>query len=56
MNQHDSLWKIIIEDIFEDFLAFFLPDVHAAVDFSRGYEFLDKEMVFNQSELSIHCV
>ena len=40
----DDLWKIVIEDLFEDFLHFFLPDAAAAVDWSHEPEFLDKEL------------
>ncbi len=40
----DSAWKDIIEDLFEDFLAFFFPPMHADIDFSKGYTFLDKEL------------
>ncbi len=29
---------------FTDFLRFFFPDIHAEVDWSRGYEFLDTEL------------
>ncbi|WP_018250389.1 RpnC/YadD family protein [Orenia marismortui] len=40
----DLLWKEIIEELFEDFLKFFMPDLYAEVDFSQGYEFLDGEL------------
>ncbi|MBM7556852.1 Rpn family recombination-promoting nuclease/putative transposase [Halanaerobacter jeridensis] len=40
----DLLWKEIIEDLFEDFIKFFLPDLYSRIDFSQGYEFLDKEL------------
>lgn len=40
----DILWKEIIEDLFEDFLQFFMPDLYEKVDFSKGYEFLDQEL------------
>lgn len=39
----DTAWKIIIEALFKDFVAFFLPDVFPHIDFSKPYEFLDKE-------------
>jgi hypothetical protein len=41
---YDSPWKEALDRYFELFLAFFFPQVHAAVDWSRGYEFLDKEL------------
>jgi predicted transposase YdaD len=43
--KQDSLWKGIIEDLFEDFLLYFYPDwAKAEVDFSRKFDFLDKEL------------
>jgi len=40
----DILWKGIIEDFFEDFLTFFYPEASDIFDFSKGFEFLDKEL------------
>jgi hypothetical protein len=40
----DMLWKGIIEDLFEDFLHFFFSDYVHQIDFSKPYEFLDKEL------------
>ena len=40
---NDLLWKTILETLFEDFLAFFLPDLYPQVDLTKGYTFLDKE-------------
>jgi hypothetical protein len=40
----DVLWKGIIEDLFEDFLHYFFPQYINEIDFSKGYEFLDKEL------------
>jgi hypothetical protein len=40
----DILWKGIIEDFFPDFLTFYYPEALAIFDFSKGYEFLDKEL------------
>ena len=39
----DIIWKRIIETLFEDFVAFFLPDVYPHIDFSQPHHFLDKE-------------
>jgi predicted transposase/invertase (TIGR01784 family) len=39
----DKLWKNIIEELFPDFLAFFLPELVHQVDFTRPHQFLDKE-------------
>ena len=40
----DLLWKAIIEDFFEDFLRYFYPNAEEIFDFSKGFEFLDKEL------------
>jgi len=40
----DSPWKETLEHYFEDFMAFFFPQASASIDWSRGYEFLDKEL------------
>ncbi len=41
----DTLWKAIIEDLFEDFCRYFFPEWSEGVaDFSRSPEFLDKEL------------
>ena len=40
----DSPWKEAIEVLFPAFMNFFFPDIAAAIDWSRGYEFLDKEL------------
>lgn len=41
---YDSAWKQILETYFEQFLAFFLPAAHAAIDWGQGYRLLDKEL------------
>lgn len=41
---YDSPWKEMLELYFPQFLAFFFPDIHAAVDWSQPNEFLDKEL------------
>ena len=40
----DGGWKQVIEDYTEEFFRFFFPEVHAAVDFSQDYRFLDTEL------------
>ncbi|NJO00316.1 MAG: hypothetical protein HC880_00370 [Bacteroidia bacterium] len=41
----DSLWKGILEDLFEDFLRYFYPEwSEQNVDFGHPFEFLDKEL------------
>ena len=43
-DDYDSPWKDIIETYFEDFVCFFFSSIHAEIDWSRGYEFLDQEL------------
>src|SRR5438552_4009474 len=40
---YDSPWKEALDFYFEPFLALLFPEVHAQIDWSRGYESLDKE-------------
>jgi hypothetical protein len=40
----DSPWKEALEHFLESFLALCFPDVHAAIDWARGYQSLDKEL------------
>jgi len=42
--EQDSPWKDAVEDFFEDFLLICFPDIHKDIDFSKGYEFRDKEL------------
>jgi hypothetical protein len=44
MSKPDELWKNIIEDLFEDVIEFFMPDLYPYIDFSKGFTFLDKEL------------
>jgi hypothetical protein len=37
-------WKEALDAYFEAFLALLFPEVHALIDWSRGYESLDKEL------------
>jgi hypothetical protein len=39
----DSPWKEALDEYFEPFLALLFPAVHGQIDWSRGYESLDKE-------------
>lgn len=41
---YDSPWKEVLERYFEPFMAFFFPQAHSEIDWSRGHEFLDKEL------------
>jgi hypothetical protein len=44
MSDFDSPWKEALERWFPEFLAFFFPAIHAAIDWSRGHEMLDTEL------------
>jgi hypothetical protein len=44
MADYDSPWKEALEVYFRAFLALFFPHIHADIDWSRGFEFLDKEL------------
>jgi hypothetical protein len=54
-DQFDSPWKEILEVYFEDFILFFFPQIHAEIDWSRGYDFLDQELaqVVRDAELGM---
>ena len=41
---YDSPWKEALEHYFEDFMAFFFAQAYQGIAWSRGYEFLDKEL------------
>jgi hypothetical protein len=43
-DDYDSPWKEILDVYFPEFLAFAFPEIHTEIDWSRGYESLDKEM------------
>ncbi len=44
MSDFDTPWKEALDVYFEAFLAFFFAPIHAAIDWQRGYETLDKEL------------
>ncbi|HHC25149.1 MAG TPA: cytosolic protein, partial [Desulfobacterales bacterium] len=47
MTQHDdydSPWKEILSTYFEQFMTFFFPKTAQDIDWSRGYDSLDKEL------------
>lgn len=44
MKRDDSLWKAILEDVFDDFLRFFFDNAEELFDFGKPFEFLDKEL------------
>lgn len=41
---YDSAWKEAIEQFFPECLAFFYPALHGAINWSRNYTFLEKEL------------
>src|SRR6266542_2509464 len=50
---YDSPWKEALDEYFEPFLALLFPEAHQQIDWSRGYESLDKEFqqVVREAEL-----
>jgi hypothetical protein len=55
MSDFDNPWKDVLEHFFAQFLEFFFPEAHAAIDWSRRYESLDKELqqIVSDSELGL---
>jgi hypothetical protein len=55
MSDFDNPWKDVLEHFFKHFLAFFFPEAHAAIDWARNYESLDKELqqIVSESELGL---
>lgn len=43
-SEYDSPWKLVLDNYFEEFLAFFFPNAHEQIDWSRRYESLNKEL------------
>jgi len=39
----DTQWKDLIEELFPDFVAFFLPDIYPDINFNIPYLFLEQE-------------
>jgi hypothetical protein len=50
---YDSPWREALDAYFEAFVALLFPEVHAQIDWARGYESLDKEFqqVVREAEL-----
>jgi hypothetical protein len=44
VTDYDSPWKEALDRYFERCMAFFFPRAHADIDWTRGYEMLDKEL------------
>lgn len=43
-RKNDTLWKGVIEVVFDDLLRFIFPDADRLVDMERGFGFMDKEL------------
>jgi hypothetical protein len=43
-SDYDSPWKDALDFLFDPFIALFFPSAHAQIDWTRGFEFLDKEL------------
>lgn len=43
-DDHDSPWKDAIEGAFPEFMAFYFPQAHAAIDWTRDHIFLNREL------------
>jgi len=43
-SEYDTPWKIIIDTYFEDFMAYCWPQKYIEIDWTKGYELLDKEL------------
>lgn len=41
---YDGLWKKLINELFEEFVLFFIPELFEDIDFSREPEFLQQEL------------
>ena len=52
-DDYDRPWKEVLDTLFEYFLSFFFPEIHAQIDWSRKWEFYDKEFqkLIQDSEL-----
>jgi predicted transposase/invertase (TIGR01784 family) len=44
MKRDDSLWKGILENVFDDFLLFIFKNAANILDLEKGFQFLDKEL------------
>jgi hypothetical protein len=56
VSDYDSPWREALDLYFELFLAFFFPQAHADIDWSRGYETLETELqqVIREAALGRH--
>jgi hypothetical protein len=42
--KQDSSWRKVLDKLLPEFLAFFFRKIYQAIDFKKGFEFLDKEL------------
>ncbi|WP_130859056.1 Rpn family recombination-promoting nuclease/putative transposase [Gracilibacillus phocaeensis] len=42
---YDGLWKKIIEELFQEFMDFFAPDLYPEIDFEAGIDFAGTELL-----------
>uniref|UniRef100_UPI000A4E023F Rpn family recombination-promoting nuclease/putative transposase n=1 Tax=Gracilibacillus timonensis TaxID=1816696 RepID=UPI000A4E023F len=42
---YDGLWKNIIQELFQEFMAFFAPDLYPDIDFDKGVDFEGTELL-----------
>jgi hypothetical protein len=45
VSDFDSPWKEALDVYFEPFVSFCFPQIHGQIDWSRGYESLEKELI-----------
>ena len=43
-DDYDTPWKEAVAGHFPEFMAFYFPGAHAAIDWSRPHDFLDQEL------------
>ena len=43
-RKSDILWKVVMEEVFDDLLRFVFPNADLVYNMERGFEFLDKEL------------
>ncbi len=43
-HKNDILWKVILEEVFDDLLRFISSDAEQVYDMDRGFEYMDKEL------------
>lgn len=43
-DDYDSPWKEVLEHAFPEFMAFYFPEAHAAIDWSKGHRFKNTEL------------